>query len=453
MTIAILIAVPALAEVEPDFGIKVDITFDESGVDYNNAEYPIDPAISPDGEWIAFTTHVTISGYSPYSNRYAIWLVPAEGGEAKLLYTNAFNVHCLRFTPDSKTLAFQHTVDDYDQKLERVVYSTKTLYGIDIDTGEVSVILEGAGRAHWSNDSRYISYINYDERIFTDELQAEHQGVPTIYDTVTDETRYLTDENLGPDPLKYLDPTISPDNKYVYVNIMERIDNNTVSQLYRMPFEGGELEQLTFFEEVRFGYCRNMNFSPDGLWLLFDYCFGVYVYNTFTDQTFDAFTGEETNKPYPPPFDVNHGWETSPNWRPDGTTFCYSLMDGGRNDYRVGYEIYICGFNAAKYAVLPTLVENAAPSSFIVLRNYPNPFNPATTIEFSIPEAGFVDLVIYDITGRKIRELVSGDVTPGVHSVFWDGRDENGSPVSSGVFISRLKTGDNVVSNRMMLVK
>lgn len=108
-------------------------------------------------------------------------------------------------------------------------------------------------------------------------------------------------------------------------------------------------------------------------------------------------------------------------------------------------------FNPDSFSKI-VLVEEE-PASFALLNNYPNPFNLSTTIEFTLPEGGFTELVIYNISGQKIRELLSADMTPGVHSVVWDGRDENGTPVSSGIFISRLKNRDNVFSNRMMLVK
>ncbi|MFC1537853.1 CotH kinase family protein [Candidatus Latescibacterota bacterium] len=93
------------------------------------------------------------------------------------------------------------------------------------------------------------------------------------------------------------------------------------------------------------------------------------------------------------------------------------------------------------------------PLVFSLGQNYPNPFNPATTIPFSIPEAGFIELTIYNISGQKIRELVAGTKFAGVYSVIWDGCDDHGTPVSSGILIYRLKTKDNVVSKRMLLIK
>ena len=100
-----------------------------------------------------------------------------------------------------------------------------------------------------------------------------------------------------------------------------------------------------------------------------------------------------------------------------------------------------------------TSVESENPLGFALLNNYPNPFNPTTTIEYNITKSGLTNLSIYNISGQKVCDLFSGYSTPGKHSVVWNGRDSKGTPVSSGTFITRLKTSDSVISNRMMLVK
>jgi flagellar hook assembly protein FlgD len=87
------------------------------------------------------------------------------------------------------------------------------------------------------------------------------------------------------------------------------------------------------------------------------------------------------------------------------------------------------------------------------LLNTPNPFNPSTTLSFTFPASGKASLVIYDITGRKVRELVSGQVSAGVRTVRWDGRDDSGIPVSSGVYFARLTMGKNAAVGKMLLVK
>ena len=107
-----------------------------------------------------------------------------------------------------------------------------------------------------------------------------------------------------------------------------------------------------------------------------------------------------------------------------------------------------------KYAG-PTSVdeEETLPEGLAILGNYPNPFNPSTTIEFILPETGFVDLVIYNIAGQKVRTLLSGQMIPGVHDIVWNGRDESGRAVSSGVYITHLKTRDKVTAKQMMLLR
>ena len=92
------------------------------------------------------------------------------------------------------------------------------------------------------------------------------------------------------------------------------------------------------------------------------------------------------------------------------------------------------------------------PSAFVLLQNYPNPFNPSTTIGFSVSQSGSALLEIYDLTGRHVRTLLSGDVAAGNHSVQWDGRDERGSSVGSGVYFYRLRLGSNFESARKMVL-
>ncbi len=88
------------------------------------------------------------------------------------------------------------------------------------------------------------------------------------------------------------------------------------------------------------------------------------------------------------------------------------------------------------------------------LSNYPNPFNPTTNISFSIPAANSVSLVIYNLKGQKVKSMLSDkEFTPGTHTVSWDGRDELGSHVSSGVYFYKLITPAKTLTNKMLLLK
>ena len=100
-----------------------------------------------------------------------------------------------------------------------------------------------------------------------------------------------------------------------------------------------------------------------------------------------------------------------------------------------------------------TGVEEDTPEEFMLIGNYPNPFNPYTTIEFSLGTEGFVTLELFNISGQKVATVFEGNLPAGVHSIFWNGQDVNSTTVSSGIYFSRLKMDDNVISHKMMMVK
>ena len=83
----------------------------------------------------------------------------------------------------------------------------------------------------------------------------------------------------------------------------------------------------------------------------------------------------------------------------------------------------------------------------------PNPFNPRTTISYGLPHDGHVELTIYDLAGRRVKVLVSEHVSAGEHEAQWHGRDEAGKQVASGVYLYRLRAGEFVETQRVVLVK
>ncbi len=97
--------------------------------------------------------------------------------------------------------------------------------------------------------------------------------------------------------------------------------------------------------------------------------------------------------------------------------------------------------------------QNSVPTSFALQQNYPNPFNPTTTIKYQIPSNSEVSLVVYNVMGQKVRTLFSGHKEPGYYSVAWDGMNDNGRKVATGIYIYRLQAGDYVKSFKMLLVK
>jgi hypothetical protein len=85
--------------------------------------------------------------------------------------------------------------------------------------------------------------------------------------------------------------------------------------------------------------------------------------------------------------------------------------------------------------------------------NAPNPFNPATTIGFSLAEPGRVLLTVHDVAGRRVRTLVARDLAAGRHDIPWNGRDAAGRPLGSGTYLYRLTTAAGTAVGRMTLLK
>ena len=126
-----------------------------------------------------------------------------------------------------------------------------------------------------------------------------------------------------------------------------------------------------------------------------------------------------------------------------------------------GYEDII-GLNTVDSTIVvygrtsPTSVsepELATKIHFQLFPNYPNPFNPSTTISYSVTAAGGVQLKIYNPLGQLVRTLFNGQKPAGEYSLNWDGRDDAGRFVSSGSYFYRLKLGEGVQTRRMLFLK
>jgi hypothetical protein len=93
------------------------------------------------------------------------------------------------------------------------------------------------------------------------------------------------------------------------------------------------------------------------------------------------------------------------------------------------------------------------PSQFHLSQNYPNPFNPVTNFQFTLSKSGHVKIDIFNIVGQRVRTLVDKDMKPGVYVADWDGKDENGYSVSSGIYFYRMQAGEFSNMKKMVLLK
>jgi hypothetical protein len=135
----------------------------------------------------------------------------------------------------------------------------------------------------------------------------------------------------------------------------------------------------------------------------------------------------------------------------------YLYMDGDiLENTMYWYKLVDVDFNGQKTEHGPvqvTIQLNSNLYDFELYPNYPNPFNPTTTIRFSLPEANRVSLRIYNSMGQLVRTLLSENRDAGYHWVVWDAKNDNGQEVAAGVYIYRITAGRYIGSKQMILVK
>ena len=129
-------------------------------------------------------------------------------------------------------------------------------------------------------------------------------------------------------------------------------------------------------------------------------------------------------------------------WTLESATNSYTLSGEGKMDIPTsnGYVLTKGGINTA-------------PETFALGQGYPNPFNPETTIDYQIANAGHVNIVIYDMLGREVNTLVNGYHTPNMYSVVWNGTSNDGKLVPSGVYFYHMTTQGFSQVNKVMLLK
>jgi TolB protein len=247
-------------------------------------------------------------------------------------------------------------------------------------------------------------------------------------------------------------PEWSPDGG----RIVFHSDSDGNYEIYTMDIDGSNVERLTSTDDDEFW----PDWSPDGSKIAF-------VSERDGNAEIYKMNADSTNQER---LTTNNSEDWRPDWSPDGTEIAFvSLRDGN-------YEIYIMdaeGDNQRRlthttvHAIQPDWhpesgvgideesVEVVMPKRLELFPNYPNPFNPSTTIKYYLPEDTKVVLTIYNNRGREVRTLVNQTQASGIKTVVWDGRDNSGNPVSSGIYIYRIQTGDSAksVCKKMLMLK
>jgi len=247
--------------------------------------------------------------------------------------------------------------------------------------------------------------------------------------------------------------------------------------------ETGEFEDFTVWANGDGDITGDHNFEDTAIikWICMDYNVGPYKYTIAADAnsislfnaydagavSFGLFAPDGTGLGYHAYAGESSGWKKSTRIIDEGTSFDGLYPDnqqaGGTHYQEGGYAAYVAAHGLADTvagiyfighdSITGTItdvvaVEDAAPDAFVVSQNVPNPFNPTTTINFSLAEAGNMTVEVFNIAGQKVDTLVNGYMDSGTHSVVWDA-----SSVSAGVYFYTVKSGDFSKTMKMTLLK
>lgn len=149
---------------------------------------------------------------------------------------------------------------------------------------------------------------------------------------------------------------------------------------------------------------------------------------------------------------------------PAGTILGADFQVLGIDGYEgmIYFEYVITGASLSEPIVLPFTFRTAnfvsndnsieAPINML-LSNYPNPFNPETTIKFNLDKGSDIELTVFNIIGQKVTTLVNDYRSSGSHTVTWNGKDQEGNSLASGIYLYRLTNGQHTQTNKMILMK
>lgn len=437
---AVVYAAPVLAQ-GTIYGTPVEMTLPTT-----DTEYYYFNDWSDDGKWYVTTLE---------NERFSIWLIPADGGDAfPLIEGDQHNSYVAdHFLSNNEELVYRHWyVDDddgyYYMTLEKININTGDIKRFNLSSGDTyldtfDTISGQSARGNVSDDGKFLVYYDYGNFSGTRETPYGYEVTyacswPVAKNLETGEETpiksFIEQSSHFFDVVRF-----SPDNSKLMV-ILPGGGYST----YLIDIPTATWEELPL--NLQNHYCSY--FSHDGDWILYTQLDWTpehpwsgtrqYLYHLPSGEHYEML----------PESEQQYGYGV---WGPDDSEIAYTVYDAKQGERRThDYSSYRITFAPQKY-LNPTAVDDDFPEALATVANYPNPFNPTTTIEYTIPESGLVELVIYNIMGQEIRSLVSGQHQKGTHTVVWDGLNDRGDHVSSGVYITRLKVGETVAAKRMML--
>jgi hypothetical protein len=302
------------------------------------------------------------------------------------------------------------------------------------------------------NDVVYFTYIGGSERDYLRGIKVDNEGnvyvagqtrsddypvTPGAYDSTFNGPRYdtfLSKLNAKGDSLIY--STLLGGARYDVGFFMD-IDNNGNAYLsgyttsLNYPVTSGAYD-TTFNGETDL-FLTKVN--PEGSALLYS----TYIGGSTWDKAFTILVAEEDK--------IYIAGKTDSDDFPVTNGAYNETYNGGIQD------VFVMLFEISTVTGIKENSGKINPENFSLYQNYPNPFNSSTKIRFDLKNPGYVTLDIFNILGQKIRTLISKRYSAGSYNVNWDGTDNIGKGVSSGMYIFRMKSGKNILYRKMILIK
>jgi hypothetical protein len=148
--------------------------------------------------------------------------------------------------------------------------------------------------------------------------------------------------------------------------------------------------------------------------------------------------------------DSGHGGTEYITFAPDDARFV--RMYGTKRATQWGYSLWEFQVHDEEASDVSESSNNTL-NSFALYQNYPNPFNASTKIIFELPKASEVELIVLDLFGRRVRTFEKETRNAGVHSIVWNGNDNEGNPVSSGIYFIQMQTDQQLLTRNALLLK
>ncbi len=404
---------PAAEEIVPYYGREVNISINADPGTYRMSK----TNWSRDGSRIVFEFHTTTTGVFVNTSTHDIMMVSPEGGApVKLSDDSGDWFLCPRFSLNDKVVLYTRLPVVNGQIL------SSTLETVNINTKARETVENNGFGGSFDVNGDYLTFIK---------LPTKDNGWEFIIKNADTDSELVNSDFEN--ALDYVDCCFHPSEKWVVTTLL-----TGGYKLYKIPMAGGAPVRIVSGVKGEEWY---PSFSPLGTRLLYTQFIRNYENNTVARQAYVANIDSGTAAPLIPGATM----EThSASYSPDGRKVCYIL------ETETGPKLYILPVDSDNK---PLNAATEQPAGFKLSGNYPNPFNPATTIAFTLPSAGSARLSVYSLSGQKIRNLASGEMAAGSHSVVWDGKDSRGVSVSSGIYIVNLKYGDRTTARKITLIR